>query len=256
MNNNFHRNLNRMTLFATAIICGIVLYSNEFFNIAATNIWLNGIIIGATVFGIIVCFIEMFRLLPENMWLHKYFYEKKNIALPPNVLRPIALVLQSSRPGIQISATVEQNLLQSVVSRFEDQREIVRYITNTLIFLGLLGTFWGLINTVGGFSELITILDFDDPAVLTSMQTGLSKPLSGMATAFTSSLFGLAGSLVVGFLGLQVQNAQNSILYKLEENLSRRTRLFEQTKMEQVTEDLAHAVTKLDETVSSIQNRN
>ncbi len=253
MNNNFHKNLNRMALFTTVIICGVVLYRADFINIAITNVWLNGIIIGATLFGMLVCFAEMFRLMPEYNWLKKYFYQKKNIALPPTILRPVALVLQSSRPGIQIEASTAQNLLQSVIARFEDGRETVRYITNTLIFLGLLGTFWGLINTVGGFSELINVLDFNNPDTGAALQAGLAGPLAGMATAFTSSLFGLAGSLIVGFLGLQVQNAQNSIVYILEENLSRRTRLFTPNGMEHAAVQLSHAVNHLDETISKME---
>ena len=107
----------------------------------------------------------------------------------------------------------------------EDSRESVRYITNTLVFLGLLGTFWGLIVTVGGFADLIGNLNFSDDAVLDAMQAGLARPLSGMATAFTSSLMGLAGSLTVGFLGLQLQMAQNTIFNELEDYLAARTRV-------------------------------
>ena len=114
-------------------------------------------------------------------------------------------------------------MLDLILLRFDDARESIRYITNTLIFLGLLGTFWGLIMTVGGFADLIGGLNFADDAVLTTMQAGLSKPLAGMATAFTSSLMGLAGSLVIGFLGLQVQLAQNAIFRELEDYLAAHT---------------------------------
>ena len=100
-------------------------------------------------------------------------------------------------------------------------REIcAKKVTNTLIFLGLLGTFWGLVTTVGGFAELIGGLSFDDESVLMALQAGLAQPLGGMATAFTSSLLGLGGSLIVGFLGLQVQLAQNAIFRELEEYLA------------------------------------
>ncbi len=248
MNNQFHKNLNRMALFGTLIAFGVVVFFREFLNIAVTNLWLNGIIIGVTIFGIGLCFTEMFRLLPEYAWLKKYFYENKNVKLPPYILKPVAIVFQSSKPGIKLSASTAQNLLQSVIIRFEDQRESIRYITNTLIFLGLLGTFWGLINTVGGFSELIAALDFNNTAALADMQSGLAKPLSGMAVAFTSSLFGLAGSIIVGFLSLQVQSAQNSIIYALEDSLSRKTRLFDENEMHQLT----NAVTKLEKTISKI----
>jgi hypothetical protein len=119
---------------------------------------------------------------------------------------------------------VLDSVADMVQMKFEDLRESVRYITNTLIFLGLLGTFWGLILTIGGFAELIGSLDMTDETVLGAMQVGLARPLSGMTTAFTSSLLGLAGSLAVGFLSLQVQMAQNVIFNELIDWISVRTR--------------------------------
>ena len=113
--------------------------------------------------------------------------------------------------------------LDMISIRFEEYRESIRYITNTLMFLGLLGTFWGLILTVGGFASLIANLNFADETVMQAMQAGLSRPLAGMATAFTSSLLGLGGSLMVGFLGVQVQGAQNAIYRDLEDYLSEHT---------------------------------
>ncbi|MBR3930021.1 MAG: flagellar motor protein MotA, partial [Alphaproteobacteria bacterium] len=181
----------------------------------------NGVIIGTTLFGIGLCFVQMFQLLPEYKWLHGYTSGKRRLALPPHLLRPVAQML-SSRPR-QISASTLNGMMEMILLRFEDSRESVRYITNTLIFLGLLGTFWGLILTVGGFAELIGGLNFSDENVLNSMQAGLTRPLAGMATAFTSSLLGLGGSLTVGFLALQVQSAQNTIYHELQDYLSAHT---------------------------------
>ncbi|HOY46997.1 MAG: hypothetical protein JW985_03400 [Alphaproteobacteria bacterium] len=262
MTSQFHRNLNRMALFATMVIAGVILFYRQFFDIAVTNIWLNGIIMGATVFGIGLCFIDMFKLLPEYKWMRKYFGENKNAELPPRLLRPVAMILQhSEKTKGPISTSTLSNFLDIIIGRFEDQRESVRYITNTLIFLGLLGTFWGLIHTVGGFAELVNGLNFNDENVMVAVQSGLTKPLMGMGTAFTSSLFGLAGSLVVGFLGLQVQLAQNSIFRDLEENLSARARLFESEEVDALetlpqinlaTRELSRAVQKLENTVSKL----
>ncbi len=193
MTKHFHGALNRMTLFTAILVVGVLYFWADFMAISVANIWLNGIIIGTTLFGIGLCFILMFGLLPEYKWLHGYTSGHRGLKLPP------------------------------VLLRFEDSRESVRYITNTLIFLGLLGTFWGLILTVGGFAELIGNLNFSDETVLQSMQAGLSRPLAGMATAFTSSLLGLGGSLTVGFLGLQVQTAQNTIYHELEDYLASHT---------------------------------
>ena len=120
-----------------------------------------------------------------------------------------------------MNASDLSDLLDFVSFRIEEERDSVRYVTNTLIFLGLLGTFWGLIVTVGSFAELLINLDFSDEFVLQTMQLGMAGPLAGMATAFTSSLLGLAGSLIVGFLGLQLQFAQNTLFQELTDFMSK-----------------------------------
>ena len=221
MTHQFHRALNRMAFFTALLVAGLILFYDAFLRVASANIFLNGIIIGTTIFGIGLCFVEMFKLLPEYKWARAYFAGKKNAPLPPRLLRPIALILRA-RP-VRISATTLNGMLDMILTRFEDSRESTRYITNTLVFLGLLGTFWGLILTVGGFADLIGTLNFANESVLQDMQAGLTVPLSGMATAFTSSLMGLAGSLAIGFLGLQVQLAQNAIFREVEDYLSAHT---------------------------------
>ena len=221
MTRNFHAALNRMALF-TAIIAGLLVwFFRPFMDIATANIWLNGVIIGTALFGIGLCFVHMFRLIPEYRWLRAYLAGRRNAALPPRLLRPVALMLRA-RP-LRISAAALNSMLDAILLRFEDSRESVRYITNTLIFLGLLGTFWGLIMTVGGFADLISGLNFTDMSALDKMQAGMSRPLAGMATAFTSSLMGLGGSLIVGFLALQVQLAQNGIFNQIQDYLSAHT---------------------------------
>ena len=185
MTHQFHRALNRMAFFTALLVAGLILFYDAFLRVASANIFLNGIIIGTTIFGIGLCFVEMFKLLPEYKWARAYFAGKKNAPLPPRLLRPIALILRA-RP-VRISATTLNGMLDMILTRFEDSRESTRYITNTLVFLGLLGTFWGLILTVGGFADLVGNLNFADESVLQNMQAGLTRPLSGMATAFTSS---------------------------------------------------------------------
>lgn len=222
MTSRFHRILNRMALFTTLLAVGVILCWDSFMKIATSNIWLNGVIIGTTLFGVGLCFVQMFRLLPEYRWARGYYRGNKNCALPPRLLRPVAMILQR---GGRVPVSTMGTMLDMIVMRMEDSRESVRYITNTLVFLGLLGTFWGLIMTVGGFAELIGGLNFEDETVLTAMQAGLAQPLAGMSTAFTSSLMGLAGSLTVGFLALQLQMAQNTIFNELEDYLASRTRV-------------------------------
>lgn len=219
--NNFHKNLNRMALFTAVVLCGIILFYRMFLAIAVANVYLNGIIIGTTLFGIIVCFIKVFQLLPEYRWLNAYTRGARGIKMPPRLLYSVAVMLRT-RPQ-KLTGDGLRGILDMILVRMEDDRESVRYVVNTLVFLGLLGTFWGLILTVGGFAELIGNLNFNDDAVMETMQAGLTRPLGGMATAFTSSLLGLGGSLVVGFLALQMQLAQSAIFHKLEDFLSSRT---------------------------------
>lgn len=247
MNSQFHRNLNRMALFTALVAAGAILFHDKILQIATANIWLNGIIIGTSVFGIGLCFVDIFKLLPEYRWMKNYFRGNR-ASLPPRLLKPVATILQHDNTDKTISANTIGNLLDMILVRFEDQRESVRYITNTLIFLGLLGTFWGLINTVGGFGELISGMNFEDADIMTTLQAGLAKPLSGMSTAFTCSLFGLGGSLIVGFLGLQVQMAQNAIFRELEDNLATRTKVSEMDAAAELTK----AVQKLERTVAKL----
>lgn len=237
MTNQFHRNLNRMALFTALLAIGLILFRAQFLKIAVSNLYLNGIIIGVTLFGIGLCFVEIFKLLPEYKWLRAYLRGRRRVELPPQLLRPVAIML-ASRPR-QISASGLNNIMDMILLRFEDSRESIRYITNTLIFLGLLGTFWGLILTVGGFADLMTNLNFNDDSVLLAMQQGLAKPLSGMGTAFTSSLLGLGGSLTIGFLGLQVQLAQNSIFNELEEYFAAHTHIAVPQQDVNITTDFA-----------------
>jgi hypothetical protein len=215
---------------------------------AVTNMFMNGTIIGITLFGVLLCFIQIFSLLPEYRWQTRYFGNKlkSNEDYPPVVLRPIAIMLTRVRLSGSpfISASALNNFLDIIVGRFEDQRESIRYITNILIFIGLLGTFWGLLHVTGGFAELLNNLSFDDEAVMENMRYGLAAPLRGIGTAFSTSFFGLGGSLIVGFLGLQVQLAQNSMFRELEEGLAGRTRVSPDVA------ELANAVEKLDNTIS------
>ncbi len=221
MTGQFHRTLNIMALFTTALFVVLSLYHFQFLQLASTNFVINGTIIGTTLFGIGLCFFEMFRLLPEYHWLSDYIHGRRNGKLPPRILKPVALILQK-RP-CRIYADTLTGMMEMVATRFDDARESIRYITSTLILMGLLGTFWGLITTLGGFSELISGLNINDANVMSFMQSGLSAPLSGMATAFTSSLLGLGGSLFIGFLSHMVGRAHNAIYTELGDYMAAHT---------------------------------
>ena len=214
----FHKNLNIMSIFTAVLLVLALIFWRTIFNIAITNVILNGIIIGTIIFGVGLCFVNIFKLLPEYKWMHAYFEGRADYGYSPRLLRPISLALHNKH--LRISTSDFTELLGLVSSRIEEERDSVRYVTNTLIFLGLLGTFWGLIITVGGFAELLMNLDFNSETVLQEMQIGMAGPLSGMATAFTSSLLGLGGSLAVGFLGLQLQFAQGTMFDELTDFMS------------------------------------
>ncbi|MDR0803864.1 MAG: hypothetical protein LBO08_02120 [Rickettsiales bacterium] len=253
MNSHFHRILNRMALFTAVIIGGVILWRGELLAFALQNIWLNGVIIGASLFGIGLCFSCMFALVPEYNWFRR-FAAGRDAALPPRILRPVAITLAKARG--ELSPESANHLLEMVAGRFEDTRESIRYITNLLIFLGLLGTFWGLIHTLGGFSDLVAGLNFADADIMVKMQNGLRGPLSGMGIAFTSSLFGLAGSLVIGFLALQVNLAQGTIFRELEEHLAAKTKNINAVPLESAALELTKAVRHLEKTISLMEREN
>ena len=251
--NSFHKNLNRMAIFTAFILCLCIVFYRLFFTIAIANIYLNGIIIGTTLFGIIICFIKIFALVPEHRWLHEYTRGVRNPKLPPRLLRSVAMLLQYRKN--KLTADGLRGVMEIIQIKIDDDRESVNYTVNALVFLGLLGTFWGLILTVGGFAELIGNLNFNDEAVLETMQTGLSQPLGGMATAFTSSLLGLGGSLVVGFLVLQLQLAQNAIFHTLEEFLSARTSIFHTNSLESALPQIKSALDRIHNRVENIDEK-
>ncbi|MDR1826542.1 MAG: hypothetical protein LBQ49_02510 [Rickettsiales bacterium] len=237
-----------MALFVAVVSFGVACVRADFLRFALTNLYMNGAIIGITIFGILLCFIQIFSLLPEYRWMQRYFnnHLRSPDDYPPVVLRPIAIMLNRVRlsGSAFISAQTLNNFLDLIMSRFEDQRESVRYVTNVLIFLGLLGTFWGLLHTTGGFAELLNNLSFEDDGVSEAIRAGLSEPLRGIGTAFSTSFFGLGGSLLVGFLGLQAQLAQNAMFRELEEGLAGRVRVSPDVA------ELANAVDRLENTIS------
>ena len=198
------------------------------------NITLNSVIITTFIIGILFSFRQTFRLSREAKWLK--FIKRKNNLMPANVvlkikpilLAPVAAVLSEDRTNNpSLSANSLSTILDGVSSRMDESREILRYMIGLLVFLGLLGTFWGLLQTISSVSGVINTIDFnldnaskDGNALFIDIQKGLSAPLDGMSTAFSSSLFGLAGSLILGFLDLQVGQASNRFFNDLEDWLS------------------------------------
>jgi hypothetical protein len=168
-------------------------------------------------------------LNPEVTWIEHFRRDQPKLSRykPPRLLAPMATMLGERKGRVSLSAIATRSMLDSIGSRLDESRDISRYLIGLEIFLGLLGTFWGLLETVGAVSSVIGGLSTatDTAALFNDLQAGLKAPLSGMGTAFGTSLFGLAGSLVLGFLDLQASQAQNRFYNDLEEWLSSLTRL-------------------------------
>src|SRR5947209_1822084 len=184
------------------------------------NPGLNGLIGGILAIGIILALRQVTLLFREISWANSLGTSRE--AKPPILLAPMATLLRDRTGGRAISMVTLRAILDAVGTRLDENRDILRYMTGLLIFLGLLGTFWGLLETVGSIGGVINSMQTgSDAAVLfDDLKTGLSKPLAGMSISFTSSLFGLAGSLVLGFLDLQAGQAQNRFYRELEDQLS------------------------------------
>jgi hypothetical protein len=188
------------------------------------NPGLNTLIIAVLVIGIILTMRQVIRLYPEIAWVNNFRLADPGLAVerPPVLLAPMAAILGSRMGRMAISAQMLRGILDSIATRLDEARDISRYMTGLLVFLGLLGTFWGLIETVSSVGGVIQSLKGtgDAGSMFDSLREGLAAPLGGMGIAFSSSLFGLAGSLVLGFLDLQSSQAQNRFYTELEDWLS------------------------------------
>ncbi len=215
----------RMLVFL--ILCGLIAFvlQRQILNAFMANPWLNGLILGVLLIGIILSFVRVIRLFPEVSWVNSF--RRADPAVPParapTLLAPMAVILGGERTGrMAISAQIMRAFLNSLASRLDEARDISRYLTGLLVFLGLLGTFWGLIETVGSVGTIINNLNVggDADTVFNALKEGLAAPLGGMGISFSSSLFGLAGSLILGFLDLQTSQAQNRFYNNLEDWLA------------------------------------
>jgi hypothetical protein len=214
----------RMLVFLVLVgLLTIILYKQivaAFF----ANPGLNGLIIGVLLIGILLSFRQVIRLFPEVAWVNGFRLADPGITVerPPVLLAPMAAILGDRLGRMSMSSQMMRGLLDSIANRLDEARDLSRYMTGLLIFLGLLGTFWGLIETVGSVSQVLERLKPGGDAASTfeALREGLAAPLGGMGISFSSSLFGLAGSLVLGFLDLQTSQAQNRFYIDLEDWLS------------------------------------
>ena len=219
------------------------------------NAAFNGVMLAV---GIVVNLRQVWRLQREVLWIedfHKADPEALQGSLRPVLLAPMARLLSSRKRGqFHLSPASTRSILDSVQIRLEEQRDLSRYLIGLLIFLGLLGTFWGLLTTIRSIGEIIGGMSVgtDPVAMFEALKSKLDTPLGGMATSFSTSLFGLAGSLIVGFLDLQSGHAQNRFYNELEEWLSHITRLPSSTGIEGDGNVPAYVQALLEQTVEGL----
>ncbi len=228
------RYLSRMILFlfAAGTIAAILFPAIE--DAFVTNVGLNGTILAVLLLGVVYIFRTVLMLGPEVRWLRQFqaaqqgAMQRPRRDVHPKLLAPMARMLGERKTRISLSALSMRSVLDGIGARLDESREVSRYLIGLLIFLGLLGTFWGLLQTVRSVGDVIGTLSVaggDMAIMFSNLQDGLQEPLNGMGTAFSSSLFGLAGSLVLGFLELQATQAQNRFFQDVEDWLSGATRL-------------------------------
>ena len=250
----------RMFVFVIAItgLCGFLFLPLH--GAFMANAPLNGLIVGVLVIGIIYNFRQVLMLYPEVAWIEEFQQNGTPLSepQPPKLLAPMATMVGDHKDRLSLSTLAMRSLLDGIVSRLDESRDISRYTVGLLIFLGLLGTFWGLLETVASISNVIGGLNVesgDSIAVFDDLKKGLKAPMAGMGTAFSTSLFGLGGSLVLGFLDLQANQAQNRFYNELEEWLSTVTRLATSSLLGESDQPIpAYVQALLEQTAESLEN--
>ena len=250
----------RMFVFVIAItgLCGFLILPMQ--GAFMANAPLNGLIVGVLVIGVIYNFRQVLMLYPEVAWIEGFQQNGTPLSepQPPKLLAPMATMVGDHKDRLSLSTLAMRSLLDGIVSRLDESRDISRYTVGLLIFLGLLGTFWGLLETVASISNVIGGLNVesgDSIAVFDDLKKGLKAPMAGMGTAFSTSLFGLGGSLVLGFLDLQANQAQNRFYNELEEWLSTVTRLATSSLLGESDQPIpAYVQALLEQTAESLEN--
>jgi hypothetical protein len=223
----------RMVIFCIAVYGVAALVSPQLVRFYMANPLINSVIVLTEMFGVFWNIRQVQRLYPEVAWVEEFRRNRQKLeqTRPPVLLAPMARMLHGRADGerrITLSGQALRTILDGISSRLDESRELSRYTTGVMIFLGLLGTFWGLLHTVNSVAEVIggmSLAGGDVNAMFAQLKAGLAGPLAGMGTAFSSSLFGLSGALILGFLDLTAGQAQNRFFNELEEWLAGLTRL-------------------------------
>lgn len=252
----------RMLIFLTLVaFLGAILHRQliaSFLN----NPGLNGLIVGVLALGILYAFRQVMRLYPEIRWVNAFRIADPGLVISaqPVLLAPMAALLRDRTGVLSLSTASMRSIMDSIGSRLDEARDTGRYLVGLLVFLGLLGTFWGLLQTitsVGGAIDAIDTGATDNVTMFSDLKAGLAAPLKGMGTAFSSSLLGLAGSLVLGFLELQASHAHNRFYNELEEWLSGITEVTPGSNVssDQVNRQLSTAILHMQRAVEDLSTR-
>ena len=224
------------------------------------NPFLNSVILAVLAIGIINAFRQVLSLYPEISWVTGLRIADPGLAVSrqPTLLAPMANMLRDRRGVLSLTPTSMRSIIDSVGSRLDERRDTARYLVNLLIFLGLLGTFFGLLQTLQSVGKTINALDVgsgDAVNVFSELKAGLQAPLTGMGTAFSASLFGLSGSLILGFLDLQTSQAQNRFYNEFEEWLSGVTELTPAGGGEVASPQLQNALVEIRRSIGAVDQK-
>jgi hypothetical protein len=255
-------------MFVFLVLVGLViaLLHERLWGAMLQNPGLNFLICFTLVAGIFYAFTQVLRLYPEIRWVNAFRIADPGLAISarPVLLAPMATMLRDRSGSLSLSATSMRSIMDSIASRLDEARDTGRYLVGLLVFLGLLGTFWGLLDTISSVGLTISAIDMrasDSVTVFDELKRGLAAPLRGMGTAFASSLLGLGGSLVLGFLELQASHAHSRFYNQLEEWLSGITELapggsqtsdYASRQLYAAIHDMHRAVLDLNERVGAI----
>ncbi len=219
----------RMSVFLFFVLCLMLMLSGQLKVIFNSSKILNTFILAVFLFGTFLNFKNVIVLINDSTWINDFFAGREKSSAP-KIISPVAFLLKEHRKSYHpyLEAGTMRALLDIIDARLHDLKESSSYFSGVLVFLGLLGTFWGLLLTIGSFGDIVKSLNIQNGNIMTVFETlkmNISRPLSGMGTAFSTSLFGLGASLILGFLQLQSTIAQHFFYNELEENMTRYTRI-------------------------------